>query len=171
MLVWLIGKPGTGKTTVGKLVEQVKPGRVYYSFSDLLKKFQPDINKDGFTQDTRDEVYSFLSKESKIKTVIVSGNPYTKNSFNEMNKINQGVIVFNFEISDNEAVKRLMLRGREVFKHDGNSEKERLDGFNKKVLPEIEKITKNKKVHTLDVENKTPLEVKKIVEALLMINY
>lgn len=171
MLVWLIGKPGTGKTTVGKLVESARSGTVYYSFSDLLKKFQPGINKDGFTQDTRDKVYSFLSKESKLKTVIVSGNPYTKNTFNEMNKIDQGIIVFNFEISDNEAIKRLMLRGREVFKHDGNSEKERLDGFNKNVLPEIEKISKDRRVYTLDVENKTPLEVKKIVEDLLMINY
>ncbi len=47
-LVWLIGKPGSGKTTVGEYIVEQNDGIEYYSFSSLLKKFQENIGPEGF---------------------------------------------------------------------------------------------------------------------------
>ncbi len=169
-LVWLIGKPGSGKTTVGKKLEQSDRSIRYYSFSDLLKVFQPKLNQGGFTQDTRDKVYSFLSKEVKNKTIIVSGNPYTSSSFQEMADITKNFSVIIFQISDRAALERLNKRGRKVFAHDGDNQKERLDNFHKSVLPEIEKISKKRSARSVHVEDKNTEEICLMMKNMLLAN-
>lgn len=63
-LVWLIGKPGSGKTTVGEHLAFAHDYIEYYSFSTLLKEFQKEVGEEGFQQETRDSVYRLLARLS-----------------------------------------------------------------------------------------------------------
>ncbi len=46
--VWLIGKPGSGKTTVGEYLSTLYGHVEYYSFSTLLKESQKEVGEEGF---------------------------------------------------------------------------------------------------------------------------
>jgi adenylate kinase family enzyme len=153
-LVWLIGKPGTGKTTVGEYLSFSHDHVEYYSFSTLLKEFQKEVGEEGFHQETRDKVYKLLADLSGRKLVIVSGNPYTSRSFSDMKKLTPLFSVIHFSAPDALVLERLNSRGREVFTHDGSSQEERLKKFNNNVQPLIEEVIKEIGV-TVYVEGKT----------------
>lgn len=157
-LVWLIGKPGSGKTTVGSLVASLHDDTEYYSFSSLLKEFQKEIGPDGFLQETREQVYQFLSDRSTTKLVIVSGNPYTSTSFSDMKRLATFFQVVCFSAPDKLVLQRLNNRNREIFIHDGASQVDRLERFNKNIQPLIEEILSETGA-TIFVEGKTEKEV------------
>ncbi len=159
-LVWLIGKPGSGKTTVGEHLASMYNNIAYYSFSSLLKEFQSEVGEEGFRQDTRDKVYRVLTELSSRKLVMVSGNPYTATSFLDMKKLSDTFKVVHFFAPDHIVLERLVARNREVFFHDGTSQKERLEKFNKEVQPRIEQIIDECGV-TVFVEGKTKEDIAK----------
>lgn len=153
-LVWLIGKPGSGKTTVGEYLSLSHDHIEYYSFSALLKQFQKEVGEDGFHQETRDKVYTLLADLSARKLVIVSGNPYTPTSFGDMKKLTSLFRVIHFSAPDTLVLERLNERGRVVFVHDGSSQEERLKKFNDNVQPLIDEVLKEGGL-TISVEGKT----------------
>lgn len=157
-LVWLIGKPGSGKTTVGEYIAEQNDGIEYYSFSSLLKKFQENIGPEGFFQETREKAYDLLREISNTKLVIVSGNPYTKATFLDMKRITERLDVVYLDAPDELVMERLTLRNRDVLVHDGASQKERLEKFNENVIPLINEIL-NQIGTAIQVEGKTKEQV------------
>lgn len=166
-LVWLIGKPGSGKTTVGGHLAYLYEYIEYYSFSTLLKEFQKEVGDEGFHQETRDKVYSLLAELSGRKLVIVSGNPYTSRSFNDMKKLTLSFSVIHFSAPDHLVLERLNARGREVFIHDGSSQEERLKKFNNNVQPLIDEVLKEIGT-TIKVEGKTKEDLADEVISLVL---
>ena len=141
-LVWIIGKPGSGKTTIGHALAELKAGVVHFSYGQLLKEVQPNPGVDGYTMIDREQVNEIILRASlDYSVVVIDGNPYSQIGFGFIDQIRQGfdeVKVVHLCISDSQALSRLEERGREVLAHDGVVQADRIKNFNEKLLPLIQ---------------------------------
>ncbi len=161
-LIWLIGKPGTGKTTVGDSLQNGLTAR-HFSYGQLLKDIQPSPSLEGYSEDDRRKVNETIVSASKTySTIIVDGNPYSRTAFGFIDVMRphfDKIFVLHLTIDDTEALTRLEKRGREVPAHDGSSEKDRVASFNTKLLPLIQESREEYDIRDIDVAQKTTEQV------------
>jgi len=169
-LVWLIGKPGSGKTTVGELISQ-EQDIVHFSYGQLLKQVQPNPGMDGYSLEDREKVNQILIEASRANEIVfVDGNPYSQLGFGFLKQIEKDfdeIITIELLIDDTEALARLNERNREVVAHDGNSQQERLDAFNNKLKPLIDRNRDLHGIKNIDVNSLTPDEVSKEIKEII----
>lgn len=158
ILISLIGKPGSGKTTAGKALEKTL-GAQYISYSDILKAVNPNPGPTGFSIEDRKRANELVKeKSSEYGVTIISWNPQPKIGFwflNEITSFFDHVFVINFCINDDIALERLIRRNRDVLKHDGTSDNERLLKFNTTQLPLIEEQRRSTPIIDICVDDLT----------------
>jgi adenylate kinase family enzyme len=137
-LIWIIGKPGSGKTTIGHTLSELKEGVVHFSYGQLLKEVQPNPGVDGYSMQDREKVNEIIIQASlNYVVVVIDGNPYSQIGFGFIDQIRHGfdeVKVVHLCISDSQALSRLEERGREVLAHDGAVQADRIKNFNEKTF-------------------------------------
>lgn len=80
-LVWIIGKPGSGKSTIGNSLASLQ-GIAHLSYGELLKKIQPNPSDFGYSTKDRETVNQIiLEKSQNYSVTVVDGNPYSKLGF------------------------------------------------------------------------------------------
>lgn len=166
-----MGKPGAGKSTLGKLLESNIADSRHYSFGELLKQIQTVPKPEGYTLDDRQRVYDFLKEQtSVVEILIIDGNPYPPTNFNRRKQLD-GLfgknINISLECSDEIALSRLKNRGREMLVHEGKEESDRIEYFKDVVLPEIEKAKNMYRINVINVDHISPDEVVGCVMQLL----
>lgn len=166
-----MGKPGSGKTTLGKLLEKNISDSLHFSFGELLKSIQQAPTAEGYTLDDRQAVYDFLKEESKkVTTLIIDGNPYPPTNFDRRKQLDdlfENVFDIHIVCDDEVALTRLNERGRELLAHEGSTPKDRIQSFNTIVLPEIEKAKQVYSIKTVDTSFLSPSEICKKIEMFL----
>jgi len=164
--VWIIGKPGSGKTTVGDYLAEAN-GVTHLSYGELLKKVQPAPSEDGYSMEDRQKVNKIILNASKTHSItVVDGNPYSKIGFgflDQMRKDFDALYVVHLIIADKEALHRLKNRNREVLQHDGDSQVERIQNFNTKLLPLIKEYKRDNVVYEIAVGGLSSEEVSQII--------
>ena len=169
-LVWLMGKPGSGKTTLGQLLAEQILDSVHFSFGELLKEIQETPNPEGYTLGDRQRVYDFLKEKSAdVRTMIVDGNPYPPTNFDRRRQLDDlfdTTINIHLTCDDESALKRLEERNREVLLHEGIDNKARILNFNTIVLPEIKKAEQKYTVLAIDTNTSSK---KDLVEKILTV--
>jgi len=169
--VWLIGKPGSGKTTVGNFLAQ-SDGIVHFSSSALLKEVQPNPGPEGYSMEDRKKVLEvYFKARDQYDVIIVDGNPYSEMGLHIIDLIApyfDATHIIHLTIDDDKALARLTERDREVLAHDGTTEEDRLKRFNIKLLPLIEAYKQYEKVIEIDVgdSNSEAVAQKILVEVL-----
>lgn len=167
-LIRLIGKPGSGKTTTGDLLQDRIPNSLHFSFGELLKQIQQTPPREGYTLDDRQRVNDFLKEKSKdIDVFIVDGNPYPPTNFDrrkQLDSLFDSVYDVNLLCSDETALARLESRGRELLTVEGEKPEDRITKFNTLVVPEIGKTKEIFNVLDLNTEMLTQEEM---IEAIL----
>lgn len=169
-LVWIIGKPGSGKSTIGHSLASLN-GIAHLSYGELLKETRPNPSDLGYSMEDRRKVNQIiLAKSQNYSVTVVDGNPYSKLGFgfvNQMEKAFNKIHIILLSLADNEALVRLNQRNREVLIHDGATQKDRLKNFNKNVQPLIDGYRKNHLIIEIDVTKMTLDEIrKKVVEVI-----
>jgi adenylate kinase family enzyme len=171
--VWIIGKPGSGKTTIGDSLLKLKDRIVHYSYGQLLKEIQPNPPAEGYSMEDRQKVNEIILHASKnYSIVVVDGNPYSQIGFGFIDQIRSGfdqIKVIHLCINDQEALLRLKQRGREVLVHDGSLQEDRIKNFNKKLLPLIQEYSERSPVMEIDVNADDSVDeiTKKVFEAII----
>lgn len=171
-LVWLIGKPGAGKTSVGELVHSLVPASKHFSFGQLLKEYEPKPEAVGYSLTTREKVHELLRNEAKtVDYLIVDGNPYPPHGFgflDQVKDIYDKVCILQLDCNNDTAEERIRSRKRRVvLPHEGNVYADRIASFNNIVLPEIEN---GKSVYAIDListQGRTPKSVAEEIVAML----
>jgi adenylate kinase family enzyme len=160
--VWIIGKPGSGKTTIGDAISNLKDGIVHYSYGQLLKEIQPNPPADGYSMVDREKVNEIILQASQNHSiVVVDGNPYSQIGFGFIEQIRSGfdqIKVIHLCINDQEALSRLKQRGREVLAHDGSLQEDRIKNFNERLLPLIQEYCKRSPVTEIDVSSSDSID-------------
>ena len=160
--VWIIGKPGSGKTTVGESLAKSNKDILHFSYGQLLKQVQPNPGLDGYAMADRERVNSLILNASKAAdVVIVDGNPYSKLGFGFIEQIRTGfdqIKVVHLKLDDATAFNRLAQRSREVLAHDGIDQSDRIENFNKNLLPLIEEYKATNDVKEIEVGENKDLE-------------
>ena len=161
-LIWIIGKPGSGKTTAGNLLGETA-GAKHFSYGQLLKEVQPNPSDRGYSAEDREKVNAMLVLAgTSHDMIVVDGNPYAKIGFGFLGQVEtffDRVIVVHLLMTDKAALARLMDRNREVLAHDGSSQKDRIDNFNKNLLPQIVDYAKTHPIFEIDVGDRAATEV------------
>lgn len=169
MFILIIGKPGSGKTTVGNLLSN-GDNIGHFSYGQLLRDIQPNPPLEGYSTEDREKVDQLLIQASDaFTTIIVDGNPYSKIGFGFLDRIEKffnRVLVFHLLINDRQALARLEGRNREVSAHDGTSQKERIDNFDQKILPLIQKYKEGHTINEIDVSEMTTEQVARSIMSL-----
>jgi adenylate kinase family enzyme len=164
--VWIIGKPGSGKTTVGDCLAE-RNDSMHLSYGELLKNVQPHPAADGYSMEDREKVNEIILEASKNhSTIVVDGNPYSKIGFGFLEQIKSGfdaLYIVHLLINDTDALLRLENRNRKVLAHDGSSQKERIQNFNTKLLPLIEEYKGDGIVNEIAVDGLSSQEVSEII--------
>lgn len=161
-LIWLIGKPGAGKTTVGEILGNSIVGAKHFSFGQLLREIEPNPSLQGYSDESRKKVReTIIGAASTYRVVVVDSNPYSRGFlFIDLMRPHFEVMkVFNLTVTDDVARTRLDGRGRKVLLHDGASEEERIGKFNREIAPVIRECHDAYGVCDIDVSNKTPEQV------------
>ena len=162
-LVWLMGKPGSGKSTVGKLLQEKIENCSHFSFGELLKEMQKTPAPEGYTLDDQQRVYDFIKDRVPGNNVLVIDcNPYPPKRSGEHEQLDylfDEVVNINLICSDEEGLSRLESRGREILAHDGSKSEDRLNNFNNVVLPEIEKSRALSNIIDISTERSSPEEI------------
>lgn len=157
MIITLSGKPGSGKSTVGKLIAK-KLNLKHYSIGDIQRKY---ANEKGMTIE---ELGRLESKDSKIDKEIDAYQ--TRLSEKEDNFIIDGRLSFYFipksikiflECSDNEGAKRIF-SDTKTNKRDSSEKKTKSLEESKKIMIEREETNRKRfleyyKVNFLDLKN------------------
>jgi len=168
--VWLIGKPGAGKTTVGDGLASLKQAR-HFAYSDLLKQVQPNPPATGYEDSDRDKVNQMIVEASNdVDVVLVSGNPYSSVGFGFLEQIRSHfskILVIHLVISDGVTYQRLLARNREVLVHDGKNELDRVANFNDNLLPLINTYKIKNEIIEIDVTDMTKAQVITAVSQLI----
>ena len=161
-LIWIIGKPGSGKTTVGSILGKTS-GTKHFSYGQLLKEAQPNPSLKGYSAEDREKVNEILVLASNSHhMIVVDGNPYAKIGFGflgQVKKFFDSVTVVHLLMTDEAALARLIDRNREVLAHDGSSQKDRVDNFNKNLLPLIVEYATTHSVFEIEVGDSAAKEV------------
>ena len=169
-LVWIIGKPGSGKSTVGNFLSKSND-ITHFSYGDLLKQTHPNPPTSGYTQADRDAVNTLITEASaKYDVVVVDGNPYSTTGFGFLEEVKESfnaIVTIHLLIEDSIALERLISRNREVLQHDGKTEKDRIQNFNERLLPLIIDNTERYSIYEIDVTNLRSEEVAKKVLDLI----
>lgn len=171
--VWIIGKPGSGKTSVGDFLVNLNKNIVHYSYGELLKKVQPSPGLEGYTLIDRQRVNEIIIEAGRdYSVVVVDGNPYSQVGFGFIEQIENNfdqVKVVYLDVDDKTALARLHNRGREVLVHDGTTQEDRINNFNQKLLPLIEEYSNDHSVVTIKVEEGDLVEVvaKRVLEEII----
>jgi len=171
--VWIIGKPGSGKTTIGDSLLKLKDDIVHYSYGQLLKEIQPNPSAEGYSMEDRQKVNEIILHASKdYSIVVVDGNPYSQIGFGFIDQIREGfdqIKVIHLCIDDQEALLRLKQRGREVLEHDGSLQEDRIKNFNEKLLPLIQEYGRSHDITEIKVGKDDSVEVivQKVFEAII----
>lgn len=149
MKIVLIGSPGSGKSTQGKLLSQ-KLGIPYLASGGIFRKMAKEKTKWGqYVRKTMNAgllipdkkvisiVEEYLKKESFKKGYVLDGFPRTvfqvKNFSQKIDK------VFYIKLSDKEALRRLMARKEEIREDDSFSTvKKRMNVYHQLTDPIIE---------------------------------
>ncbi len=164
--VWIIGKPGSGKTTVGDYLAHTSD-IVHLSYGELLKKVQPNPTSDGYSMEDRQKVNGILLEASRKHSITaVDGNPYSKLGFGFLDQIKTGfdtMHVVHLIIDDADALSRLKSRDRKMLVHDGDSEEERIQYFNSNLLPLIESYKSDKTVLEIEVKDHSTQEISQVI--------
>jgi adenylate kinase family enzyme len=171
--VWIIGKPGSGKTTVGDSLSKLKEAIEHFSYGQLLKEVQPDPQEGGYSMEDREKVNEIILRASQSHSVVVvDGNPYSQIGFGFIDQIRKGfdqVKVIHLCINDETALLRLNRRGREVLAHDGSEQKDRVISFNEKLLPLIQEYSRSYDITEIKVDESDSIEdiAKRVLEAII----
>ncbi len=164
--VWIIGKPGSGKTTVGDYLGEASD-TIHLSYGELLKNVQLNPSAEGYSMEDRQKANEIILEASKKHSVIVvDGNPYSKIGFGFLNQIKAGfdtIHIVHLLLDDTDALFRLNNRNREVLAHDGSSQEERIRNFNTKLLPLIEEYKRDKVISEIAVGGLSPQEVSQFI--------
>ncbi len=162
VLIGLIGKPGSGKTTVGQmLAEQL--GFQYVSYGQLLKVVQSNPGVGGYSIADREKVNEYiLELRTKYPGIVISFNPPPDIKFWLLEQIGSAfdhVALFYLQVSDATAHERLINRDREVLNHEGATQLDRLTYFSTKQLPIIREFQTILRIKELVVDNKSKEKV------------
>jgi len=170
-LIWLIGKPGSGKTTIGQLFAGGRSDTAHFSYGQLLKQVQPNPASGGYSLSDREKVNHILINESKESDVVfVDGNPYSQLGFGFISQVESyfdEVYTIELTLSDKIALSRLEERGREIVAHDGKSVKDRVVHFNEQLKPLIDQNKTKYNIHSIDIETLSREEVLAEVSSFL----
>jgi AAA domain len=169
-LIGLVGKPGSGKTTVGQLLAE-QFGFQYVSYGQLLKVVQPKPGVGGYSIADREKVNEYiLELRTKYPGIIISFNPPPDIKFwllEQIGSMFDHVALFHLLVSDTTAHERLMSRDRAVLSHEGATQLDRLTQFSNKQLPIIREFQTILNIKELAVDNKSKEEVLAIISSEL----
>lgn len=169
-LIGLVGKPGSGKTTVGNLLA-THYGFRYESYGQLLKEVQPKPGVGGYSIADREKVNEYiLELRTRYPGTIISFNPPPDIKFWLLEQIGSAfdqVALFHLLVSDATVHERLMNRDRTVLRHEGATQVDRLTYFSTKQLPIIREFQTNLRIRELTLDNKSKEEVLAIITAEL----
>ena len=161
-LIGLVGKPGSGKTTVGNLLAHYY-GFHYESYGQLLKEVQPKPGAGGYSIADREKANEFiLALRTKYPGIIISFNPQPGIKFwllEQIGSMFDHVALFHLLVSDETAHERLMSRDRAVLSHEGTTQLDRLTHFSTKQLPIIREFQTSLRIKELVVDNRSKEEV------------
>lgn len=147
---------------MGNLLGETSGAR-HFSYGQLLKEVQPNPSLEGYSAEDRERINEILVLASNSHhTIVVDGNPYAKIGFGflgQVEKFFDSVTVVHLFITDEAALARLIDRNRKVLAHDGSSQKDRVDNFNKNLLPLIVEYATTHSVFEIEVGNSTAKEV------------
>ena len=161
-LMWIIGKPGAGKTTVGEMMGREIAGAKHFSFGQVLREIEPDPSPRGYSDESRKRVREMIiGAAASHHMVIVDSNPYIRGFLfvDLMRPHFDAVKVFQLTVADDVAHARLEGRGREIPVHDGSSEEDRVKKFNEEIAPVIREYHDAYGVRDIDVTDRTPEQV------------
>ncbi len=161
-LIGLVGKPGSGKTTVGNMLAHYYGFR-YESYGQLLKEVQPKPGVGGYGIADREKVNGhILELRTKYPGIVISFNPPPDIKFWLLEQIGGAfdkVALFHLLVSDATAHERLINRDREVLNHEGATQLDRLTYFSTKQLPIIREFQTILRIKELVVDNKSKEKV------------
>ncbi len=162
VLIGLIGKPGSGKTTAGQMLAN-QYGFCYESYGQLLKQVQPKPKAGGYSITDREKVNEYiLELRTKYPGIVISFNPPPNIKFWLLEQIGNAfdrVELFYLLIDDTTAHERLISRDREVLHHEGATQLDRLTYFSTKQLPIIREFQTNLRIKELTVDAMSKEEV------------
>lgn len=167
-LIWVVGIPGSGKTTVAKWLENLTEGKLF-SYGKLLKQAQPQSESGEYTQEDCEKANQILIDDSFIcHNIIIDGNPYSKSGFDLLSRITSHfdeVKIVLLLVTDEVALARLEERSFPI--QDEVEQNERIDNFNSNLLPLITDYWKEHKIFQIDTEAFPPkLIASKILSAI-----
>lgn len=169
-LIGLIGKPGSGKTTVGQMLAD-QYGFKYVSYGQLLKDIQPKPSAAGYSIVDRERANAYLLELlQSYPGLVVSFNPQPGIKFWLLEQIGgtfNHVALFHLLVSDAMAHERLMNRDRAVLSHEGTTQLDRLAHFSTKQLPIIQEFQTTLHIKELVVDNKSKEDVLATITAEL----
>jgi adenylate kinase family enzyme len=152
-LIWVVGIPGSGKTTVTKLLDNLTEARLF-SYGKLLRQAHPQPDSGDYSVADYEKVNQILIKDSFVyNNIIIDGNPYTKEGFDHLTKIKihfDSVVLVQLQVSDKVALARLKERGFPI--QDETQQKKRIENFNSNLLPLISDYGKQNKILQVHAE-------------------
>lgn len=156
-LIWLVGKPGCGKTTVANILANLD-GAKLFSYGKLLQQVKSDPGPGGFSNEDREKVNEIIASTAQInQTIIVDGNPYAKAGLEVLSLLKDQfdeIRIVHLCIADEIALARLEERCFPI--KDDARQQARIDFFNRKLLPLIEAYGTQQRVYALNVEKISP---------------
>ncbi len=158
--VWIVGKPGCGKTTVARLLENQEDSKVF-SYGKLLREAQPRPGVDGYSLADYERVNEILNMSAMITPhIIIDGNPYSKLGFDSLSEIMISfdvIKIVHLKISDEVALRRLEARGFPI--HDEEIQQERIYNFNRYLLPIIRDYAQKHNILEIDAQYLSPVVI------------
>jgi adenylate kinase family enzyme len=156
-LIWVVGMPGSGKTTVTKLLENLTESKLF-SYGKLLQQVQPQPPSGIYSVSDYEELNQILINDSFINhNIIIDGNPHSKLGFEHLSIIKSHfdeVKVVHLHVTEEVALRRLEERGFPI--HDEAEQKERIANFNSNLLPLITDYWRQNKIFQINTEELPP---------------
>jgi len=166
LIIFLFGAPGSGKTTIGKKLNEIIPKSIFISIGSVMRD---DMNfKDPFLNVDRVLVMDFSYKKylnSNSEILILDCNPYPDKMWKacmEKIKLFEKAIFIKINAPDFQLLERMHSRNR--IDSDTFTFEQRLNYYYKNINPKIKKVLNNK--NSFSYNNIDINDVQKIINLI-----
>ncbi len=168
-LVWIIGKPGSGKTTIGQSISKSMNEAIHFSYGQILQEVRPNLSVKGYTIEDRKKADLIILKASNNYQVIIVDSQVGFGLIERIKDFFDEVKVIYLCLEDSEALLRLKLRDRKILVHEGSTHEDRIKSFNEKQLPLIKKYRESFDIKEIGVNSDDSIDdiVHKVLKELI----